>query len=45
MKEQINFETLSAKETCSALKTDISNGLSEQEAADRLEKYGQNKLT
>ena len=42
--ETKEFETLSLKETCEALQTDAVNGLTEEEAAARLQKYGKNKL-
>ncbi len=42
--ERIAFETLSVKEAEDALKTDIRQGLSSEEAAKRLEKFGKNKL-
>ena len=42
--ETKEFETLSLKETCEALQTDAVNGLSAEEAAARLQKYGKNKL-
>jgi len=38
------FETLSVAETCAELKTDAVRGLSEAEAATRLQTYGKNKL-
>ena len=38
------FETLSVKQTCEALQTDPVKGLSQEEAAARLQKYGKNKL-
>lgn len=38
------FETLSVAETCAELKTDAVRGLSEAEAATRLQMYGKNKL-
>ena len=43
-KEGIHFETLSINDTVSGLKTDASNGLSEDEAKKRLEKFGPNEL-
>ncbi len=43
-RERIAFEALSAAETAEALGTDTQNGLSSQEAAKRLEKFGKNKL-
>ena len=38
------FETLSVKQTCEELQTDPVRGLSQEEAAARLQKYGKNKL-
>ncbi|MGM9873781.1 MAG: cation-translocating P-type ATPase [Bacilli bacterium] len=40
----ISYETLTIDQTISALQTDANNGLSEEEAKKRLEKYGENKL-
>lgn len=42
--QKTTFETLSAEQTCAELQTDATVGLSEAEAAARLEKYGKNKL-
>lgn len=42
--KKIAFETLSVKQTEEALKTNIENGLTSEEAKKRLEKYGPNKL-
>ncbi len=41
---QKEFETLSVQETCDLLQTDATTGLTETEAAARLQKYGKNKL-
>ncbi len=43
-KKQTAFETFSVSETEKALSTDIKNGLTSEEAAKRLEKFGKNKL-
>ena len=43
-KERFAFEALSVRETEEALKTDTQKGLSAAEAAERLEKFGKNKL-
>ena len=42
--QQKDFETLSVQETCAQLQTDATVGLTEEEAASRLQKYGKNKL-
>ena len=42
--KEIKFETVSDVESLKALETDSEKGLSEQEAADRLAKFGPNKL-
>lgn len=44
MKKQNNVETLSAQKTCEAFETDSVNGLTEEEAAKRLDLFGKNKL-
>ncbi len=38
------FETLSVEQTCEELQTDPIRGLSQEEAAARLQKFGKNKL-
>ncbi len=42
--KQHAFETLSVADTCRVCRTDAVSGLSEEEAAERLERYGKNKL-
>ena len=42
--KEIKFETVSDLDTLKALETDSEKGLSEQEAKDRLAKFGPNKL-
>ncbi len=42
--KKVAFETLSVKQVEEALKTDIEKGLSSQEAKERLERFGPNKL-
>ena len=42
--EKINYESLTINETKDALATDLESGLTNEEAASRLEKYGPNKL-
>ncbi len=39
-----NFESLSISQTEQNLKTDLKNGLSEQEASERIAKFGKNEL-
>ncbi len=39
-----SFETMTAADVCKELQTDAQTGLSEQEAADRLTRYGKNQL-
>ena len=41
---KVAFESLTIEQTKEALQTDLENGLSEEEAKARLEKYGPNKL-
>lgn len=43
-KSEVCYETLTSTQTSEALQTDLDNGLSEEEAKKRLEKYGENKL-
>ena len=43
-KEKISFETKTIEETFELLETDKEQGLTSEEAAIRLEKYGRNKL-
>ena len=42
--KDIKFETVSAVESLKALESDAEQGLSEEEASDRLAKFGPNKL-
>ena len=44
MEEKKSFECLNKEETLNTLSTNIENGLSEEEAKKRLEKYGENAL-
>ena len=39
------WQTISVRETCERLKTNSVNGLTKDEAEDRLKKYGENKVT
>lgn len=39
------WQTMSIKETCEKLKTNIINGLTKEEVEERIIKYGKNKLT
>lgn len=43
-KVTVAFESLTIEETKEALQTDVENGLTNEEARKRLEKYGPNKL-
>lgn len=44
VREKIAFESLTKEQTAETLETNVSTGLSNQEAKARLEKYGPNKL-
>lgn len=44
MKQNVNYEALSLNDTLTLLETDKDKGLTSEEAAKRLEKYGKNKL-
>lgn len=39
------WQTISVRETCERLKTNSVNGLTKDEAEERIKKYGENKLT
>lgn len=39
------WQTISIKETCERLKTNLINGLTKEEIDERIKKYGENKLT
>ena len=39
------WQTISIRETCERLKTNSVNGLTKDEAEERMKKYGENKLT
>lgn len=39
------WQTISIKETCERLKTNLINGLTKEEVDERIKKYGENKLT
>ena len=44
MEKKINYETLTVKQCEELLSTSLDNGLTNEEAKKRLEKYGPNKL-